>query len=102
MSRITRTSEEEIALGERKNGRGLAFDEVPVDAYFVSFRIDFHFRRGAIVDESFFPILRQLLNGRSDFLQTQPLGKPISHRRAETNVMLVAAGALPKTPNIGR
>lgn len=72
MSRITRTSEEEIALGERKNGGGLACDEVSVDAYFVSFGINGDVGSAGIVDEIFFPDIAAVFNRNGGFLQPKP------------------------------
>src|ERR1700740_2735096 len=95
--RVARTSEEEIALGERKNGGGLACDEVSVDAYFVSFGIHGGVGRAGIVDEIFFP---DIVAGVSRSLSLS--GRPAARAAVERNVMLVAAGAQPKAPNIGR
>src|SRR3984957_21081692 len=66
---ITRASEEEIALGERKNGGGLACDEVSVDAYFVSFGINGDVGGAGIVDEIFFPDIATVFNGNGSFFQ---------------------------------
>src|ERR1700757_3609001 len=67
--RITRTSEEEIALGERKNGGGLACDEVSVDAYFVSFGINGDVGSACIVDEIFFPNIAAVFNRNGGFFK---------------------------------
>ena len=66
---IPRKSEEEIALGERKDRCGFACDEVSVNAHFVSFGIYGDVGSAGVVNEIFFPDIAAVLNGNGGFLQ---------------------------------
>ena len=73
MAGLSKTLKEEIALGERKDGGGLACDEMTVDAHFVGFGVYGDFGRGAIVHQVFFPDIAAICNGGGDFLQSKLL-----------------------------
>src|ERR1700756_2279240 len=51
---------------------------------------------------SFFPILRQFLTATAVFFSPSFSWRPAARAALERNVMLVASGAQPKAPNIGR
>ena len=95
-------SEEEIALGERKNGGGLACDEVSVDAHFVSFGVNGDVGSAGIVDEIFFPDIAAVLNGNGGFLQSKLFVETSGKSRFRKECDACGGGAPPKAPNIGR
>ena len=64
---FSRASKEEIALGEREDGGGLACDEVTIEADFVGFGVYGDFGRGAIVHQIFFSDIAAICDGAAIF-----------------------------------
>ena len=92
---------QEITLGEGQDAGGLAGDDCAVHAHFVGFGIDFEVRRGVVVNHVLLADAPAVAHGR-DRPQAEPLWDAGLRDASDTKVMLVAAIAAPKLPNIGR